>query len=683
MDFLNARDGAQAAVYKQTEKYKSIPKFTLTTSTYERVFNSLKLFDAAMDKKSNAVIVTTRLLDVRASIENWMAKPAHLLEFSNSSSTSSKIKPVFEQLQNEVDKKLAELFNDPSLQNLIGKSITDRLVHELVNSASYSACSNPLLVYVLNRFVAAYTPQAIKKETFQQQLFNYIVADNDLRGAYSLLFQALGNKSAIKFSIDFGKLILPFLKLSLDLGAAKTSTSNEVVFFDCLATDFKENGEDHRYGFYRMYGWQREYEAQISLTAGISFSVGGGEDPLIELEIAGVNALPSIDPPGASAGVEGSVKVNTKYTVMQVADRAPRFFTSLSRGETVDFVMQAITTPIPESYSFNNKQGAVLYIYSNGYGTGAEASATGKASAPYTGIEISASAGIKADIKKSSIIFQAPAKSIGYGKKTQITEMWFKQIVAEAGVKGAVSLQGKEVETAKKEASYNVINSISYTSVTGYWDFNESAHSANTKYLAKPRSGHSRGQSLTASSLSNLLKKKESRLDYCSAVARQLGIDSGRIIGFLDEHSSEILNIINTLQYYVNQGQLADSVLNCLVLEASYALKSEANMRFTLNEANSIPKDEFKEDLSNIKNLYLESIRFRVPNMDKNFEEKPGFKFGLNLGIVKFGIDLGSIEQAMSMAMTDLIIDWYDAGGTKLSSLTPATDYVPSTALII
>ena len=106
-------------------------------------------------------------------------------------------------------------------------------------------------------------------------------------------------------------------------------------------------------------------------------------------------------------------------------------------------------------------------------------------------------------------------------------------------------------------------------------------------------------------------------------------------------------------------------------------------MRFTLNEANSIPKDEFKEDLSNIKNLYLESIRFRVPNMDKNFEEKPGFKFGLNLGIVKFGIDLGSIEQAMSIAMTDLIIDWYDAGGTKLSSLTPATDYVPSTALII
>ncbi|MCW9016043.1 MAG: hypothetical protein OQJ89_03700, partial [Kangiellaceae bacterium] len=308
------------AVLSETSQYKSIPTITIRASTYKAVFKKLKQFDDTKQvQPQNDLLTTTALISLKSALEDWMVKPAHQQAFANSSSAESGIKKTFSPLLTEVDQALQNSWQAKDVKAVIGKETSEKLAKQLIQNAGYSASSNPLLVLVMNNLVNTYKLNAITNENFSQELLNFVVSSNDLRGASSFLIQALGDKGAFTFSIDFGKLILPFFQLSLDLGVAKTTNSNTIIYFDCLATDFNENGEDLRYGFYTLHGWSREYQGEIGVTAGVEISTSSGS-PLIELEVAGINALPSIDSPSASAGVKAGVKVKTSWTILNTTD---------------------------------------------------------------------------------------------------------------------------------------------------------------------------------------------------------------------------------------------------------------------------------------------------------------------------------------------------------------------------
>ena len=74
-------------------------------------------------------------------------------------------------------------------------------------------------------------------------------------------------------------------------------------------------------------------------------------------------------------------------------------------------------------------------------------------------------------------------------------------------------------------------------------------------------------------------------------------------------------------------------------------------------------------------------MRFRTALEDGDNITKPGFKFGLNLKVVKLGIDLGKVEEASSLKFTDYAIEWYDQQGAP--SQSQPNQYVPSSFLFL
>jgi hypothetical protein len=677
MSYLTSGN-AHNAVLADTVKYKEIPTFTFRTSTYKNVFNGLTQFDLANNTPpKNELLITTALISLRAQIEDWLVKPDHQQAFSNANSASSSIKKVFDTLLTEVDTTLENSWQAQDVKEIVGKDVAEKLTQQLIKNEGYSASSNPLLVLVLNKLISTYQLNAISKDNFRQELLKLVISSNDLRGASSFLIQALGGKGAFTFSIDFGKLILPFLTLSLDLGASKITNSSEVIYFDCLATDFSENEEDHRYGFYTMYGWSREYQAEVGITAGVKISTASGDDPLIELEIAGINALPSFDPPSASGSVSAGVKVKTCWTILNVTDLSPAFFTSINSDDIAEKVLKSISDPLPQKVTFNNEIGVVLNMYSNAYGGDAFASAQASAEVPAAGISVSASGNVKADIRKSTMVLQAPSSSRPKMKKTQVTDLWLKQVGANAKLVASGKLLGTTKDVAEKGTEYSFVNSYSYASTVVYWNAQDQAKSVN----ALARSGYSKGQSLNATNLLKYIDDIKANINYFLAIANQLNIRVEQVSAFFESNKTAITDIIDTITYYVNKDQLPQSILSSIVVESSFALKKDKNLKFSLNESTSFPENEFREQLKKDTNLYLESIRFRIPSMSQSYEEKPGFKLGVNLGIVKFGIDLGMIEQASTISMDDLIISWFDSGGSSISDRP--VDYVPSTAIIL
>ena len=681
MGFLD-QTSAKDAVYTRTKQYKEIPTITLRSSTYKQVFNKLNSYDTAK-QNNNTIEIISALTSLRAALENWMIKPAHVQEFVTPESSSTKIKVVFAELQTEVDTNLRHYVGNDDFKIMVGADIANKLATQLTDGAGYSAVSNPLLVFVLERLVQLNKPAGLTRANFRQEVVNYIIADNDVRGSASFLLQALGDKKSISFSIDFGKLILPFLTLSLDLGAAKSTTSNSALLFECLSKDFNENADDLRYGFYRMFGWTREYLAEVGITAGVGVSIGGSSDESligVELEVAGINAMPSLETPGASASVKAHAKGSYTWTVMQVADLAPRYFTSMTTDETVDLVMTRITEPVPKEVAFNNKIGAVLNIYSNAYGGDVGVSASAKGGAGPVSGEIDLSGNAIADMRSSTIVLQTPARSLGNQKKTQITQLWLKQIGVKAKAKASGSVLGNEAASTQSETAYDFVNSFSYSTVTAYWTAKEAAQA---RYALEPRSGYSRGQSLIAKGLEERMANIENEDKYFSAIANQLGLHLGAVKAFFSANQKAIKDVLATLQYYVNKNEMPESVLSSLVVEATFAPKTGPSPGFTLNPSTSMPNDDIKEVLTNMNNLYLQSIRFRIPRMDRKYVEKPGFKLGLNIKIIKFGVDLGMIEDASTLAMTDIVISWFSSGGVELEGTSEPDDYVPATVLIM
>ena len=667
---------AHDAVLADTVSFQAIPTITIRTSTYKQVFAALTQYDTAYNAQPRKdLAVTTALITLRSALENWMIKPSHKKAFADANSKYSSIKLVFDPLLVEVDTALSQLWQAEDIKFTIGADVSKKLADQLIKNAGFSSSSNPLLVLVLNNLIKTHKINTITKENFQQTLLNFVVSSNDLRGSSSFLIQALGDKAALSFSIDFGKLILPFLKLSLDLGAAKITTTNAIIFFDTLATHFSENDEDHRYGFYRLYGWSREYQGEIGVTAGVEFSTG--ESSMIELEIAGINAIPSIDPPGVSASATVGAKVSANWSILNSTDLAPTFFTSINSQDIAEQVTKGITDPIPKKITFNNRQGVVLNIYSNAYGGDASANATAEAGAGPVGISISADGKIKADIKKSTIVLQAPSSSSPHAKKTQVTELWLKQLGANADLIGTGKVLGTGVEIGKKEVSYSFHNSFSYSSTTVYWNSEDSSKSIDIL----TRSGHTRGQSLNIKEIDKRLSNIVDNIKYFSAIAKQLNVRVSLIQDFFENKKEELENIIDTLSHFVSKGELPESVMSSVVLEASFAMKKDKKLTFDLNESTYFPEENSQDMLTDGNNTYLESLRFRVPRWHQSFNEKPGFKLGVNIGIVKFGIDLGMIEQASTFIMDDLIITWFAPGGEPINDRPD--NYVPSTALIL
>ena len=677
MAYLTSQN-AHDAVLADTVKYKEIPRFTIRTSTYKEVFNGLIQFDLANNVNPiNELVLVTALISLRAEIENWMIKPSHQIAFATASSSESSIKKVFDILLTEVDTLLQSSWQAQDVKEIIGSDVAEKLTQQLIKNRGYSSSSNPLLILVLNNLISTYKLNAITKDNFRQELLKFVVASNDLRGASSFLIQALGDKGAFTFSIDFGKLVLPFLTLSLDLSASKITNSSEVIFFDCLATDFSENGEDHRYGFYTMYGWSREYQGEVGVTAGVKISTSVGDDPLIELEIAGINALPSFDPPSASGSVSAGVKVKGSWTVLNVTDLMPTFFTSINSDDIAEKVLKSIVDPIPKKVTFNNEIGVVLNIYSNAYGGDAFASAQASVNAPAVGVSVSAGGNIKADIKKSTIVLQAPSSSRPQMKKTQVTDLWLKQIGANAKVVASGNLLGNSKDLVENSTEYTFVNSYSYSSTVVYWNAQDQAKSIS----ALPRSGYTKGQSLNAPNLLKYIINVDSNINYFLAIAKQLNVRVDLITSFFKSNQYIINDIIDSITYYVNNEQLHQSILSSIVLESSFALKRDKSLKFALNEGTSFPENEFRDSLKTDKNLYLESLRFRVPCMSQSYVEKSGFKLGVNLHIVKFGIDLGMIEKASTISMDDVVISWFDSGGSETKDRP--VDYVPSTVIIL
>ena len=676
---------SHATVYAQTEPIKKIPTLTFRPSTYKRIFTALTAYDTACTSRQSLPEFAA-LSELERAITNWLTKPAHQTDFANPSSQSARLKPTFDALLAQTTTALATKLKDPGVALVLGEAEAKQLAAEL--ASGYTPTANPLLVHLLKRLVTVYQPNSFTASNFQGELVKYVTPANDIRGNTSVLVQALGHSGGITFSVDFGKLILPFLKLSLDLAGKGVVTVNKVLLFETLATDYSENEEDLRYGMFDMIGRSKQIEAEVGVTAGVGVSTAPGDDVSVELEIASINVLPSFDPPSAEASAEANVSVKGTWTVLHAATAIPEFLHSLTTDETVTRVMNAITSDVPKKVTVDNAASeAVIYIVSNAYGASAGVSGKASAQAFGQGIEVGASATLQGDFRKSTITYQSPTKSLGGRRKTQITDLFFKQVVAQAQAQATGTVADQTLGSPSAEKSYDFVNSMSYQSIVGSWDFDRSQYVSGAELaFSVERTGRTRGQSLQGSSLKTRLAGLPATADeqttFFSVLAKQLGIGAGRVQAFFVKNYEAILDIVTNLEQEVTLGRLPATVLNALFLEASFALKTSvaSTARFTLDENTWFPDASFKDVLDDVDNLYLESIRFRVPRTDQDREERPGFKFGLNLGIVSFGIDLGVLEDASSLALDDLVIDWFDPGGAESSAQPEGV--VPATALI-
>ncbi|MDJ0600220.1 MAG: hypothetical protein QNJ37_15440 [Crocosphaera sp.] len=641
-------------------------RFRLTT--YATIVRRLEKYEEIKKNYSSGkgvLRIVVSLMGVLDRISRWF-------NLNGNNPKKQERKEVLEKLQQQISVHLSQLVRHPYVKERLDPELLD-----LLTQGDYYATSPTILfTYLMEKILSIYDLDEITPADLKTEMRNFLIADNDVIGATSLATQTSGGSAGVKIAFDF-PVTLPCFKLDVEIDATGKASAIRLILSECQSERNNPN-KFRRYCLMNMNG--RVMEGKINGKLAIKLDpLSDFEAPSAEiLEYASLNFIPKLE---ASA----SAAANANGVFLQVTEPKPKHF---NRFKQIDDFIFSLVTAKNQSFKIELPYEATFFsLFSHAYGIQAEIAAeAGIGGAGQVGNEdvylsyggifkAQLMAGVYGNAKFTNYTYQNFSSNRSDEIfKTQRTTMLFKQVYTAAEASGSI---GSPIDTPTdykkktKQGQYDLINSLSYQSGFVYWEKETQKDDEIYKLSKKGLSGFACGHSLIAQQLNKYYQytsaDSEKKSRYLESLAKQLRIDSTLIRDFLDkkEHRGLILDILTFQQ----AGHF---------LEATFVAPD--NLNFHLDPKSGQPHDDTFEQLE-AQSKILQSLRFRTALQDGNTLNKPGFKFGLNIKVVKLGIDLGKVQEATSLKLTDYVIEWYDRNG-RITNNAP-NPYVPSSFLFL
>ena len=569
-------------------------------------------------------------------------------------------------LQGEIGTRLGEIGNEQLEKKENDRVLDSNLIELFVTEGNYVQSPTILFTHVMTRLLTLYKPESITGEKFSKEMFNYLIADNDVIGSTSVAIQASGRSFGIKVGGNLGAFTFPCFKIKVEVASTAKTTRNRLIVSECQALLPKTREEHLRYALMNMNGRSVEATLDASLTAEFAAGVTSLiEDCTIDsLELNTYNLLPELK-------VSASVGMKLKGIMLQVTDPNPFHFND--SDEAVDTIFELVTSSNKKVSLRKAKPEICLWLYSALYNPGA-------------GVVAEASGGSIALKSKGEVGMWGGVTHYTYQTlfsdrqifKTQTTSMYFQQVYGLAQASAGTSSTEKE-----KKKQYEWVNSLFYESVFMYWQDPEKAKPTSSQLVASKASGYSRGHTILMDSI-DLFYKDNTNNKRIVALSKKLGINSSIIEKFLKDNQSLLSDIWKV-----------QNKPDAVFLEATFIPQqdSDKSMEITLvkKEGHPFAPDEnsfkkfkkvFVPDTKSPVSGVLQSLRLRTMIKGSETLTQNKFKFCLNVGDqAQLGFNLGRIEDGGSIKLTDLIIQWYDKSGKVVKEEPKA--YVPTSFLFM
>ena len=627
------------------------------STVYAKIISKLEHYEEQLTQvKVDEVVIMTSLMGVNDEIMEWLAKNSTKINKQNR-------KIALEELQKQVTHELVKL---AETSEEIAKKVHPKLIQLVLQGEFYTKSPTILLTYLMEKIIDIYEGD-INKDNFIAEMYNFLIADNDLLGSTSLAIQNSGGSGGLKVGVDVGKFILPCFVLSVEVGADAKVTGNNMIVSECQAIPRNQNVEDmpiNRYCIMNMNGRCLEGKLKGTVKIGVKASLNLTSSLVDDLETSSLKSFPKVEA-STSAGASASGDITCAF--MQLVTDSPHHYNLF---ETIEPKFFSIVTDKNQyqSASIKDQVKEVFFsFFSDAYGVGGEVGAEAGVGASAKGLSTGAKAEVKTGVNCLARFSQYTYQTkLSHGIfKTQATQMFFKQVNTAIEGSGSATIPGRDDLKITKKKVYGIVNSLQYQSGFIYWD-------KKTKQLStEGESGIARGHSISADQLTNFFDNptSEAQLEYVNSLAQMLGIEGKILKDFLIKELNQdlILDIFSVQK-------------SGYFLEATFIPSEPISLE--LDEGTCPNKATF-EQLSTQTNPILQSLRFRVALEDNKNADKTWFKLGLKLGVVKLGINLGSVENASSLKLTDYIVEWYDKAGQTIDNPLDQYKYVPSSFLFM
>jgi len=656
---------------------ESFFKKIFKSSAYAKIVDKVSEYEKLLKEKEtnkNKLEQLAVLLGINHEISTWLDK------HGNDTSKQNK-KEALEELQIQIADEFKKLAQTPVVQN----ALPDKLVQFLLQGTDYAKSPTILFSYLMEKIVSIYKVGEITKENFKTELRNFLIADNDIIGSTSSAIQTSGRSGSVKVGFSPGRFIFPCFELGVEVSGGAKVIANRLIVIECQSKleeqqnsnelEEQQNSNEleeqqkslQRYSLMNMNGRTVEANLGVTVSIGVEVNTNPSDGIMENLEVDSWNCIPQETPSAsAKAGASASVGGNVTGVFMRVSDPEPIHFNLVKEIENKLF---NIVTSKNQSIRTTFDKEVFFSLFSRAYSSDAEIGAEASAEAALSGntsaeAKVEVRAGVNASIKFSKYTYQTKLSNGVF--KTQATTMVFKQVstVAKAEVSAEAKLQKDTKKTGKTvEKTYDVLNSLYYESGFIYWD-----NKVETLNVHE-QSGFSRGHSIIAENLiDNFFKgntKKQTK--YATSLAKALKVDAELMEKFLKNCQNDKL-VPDILEVQEN-GHF---------IEATFAPSQSIPLELGKDK---LPSADTFKTLSKPENMQLQSLRFRTALQDGKNADKTYFNLGLNLKVFNLGIDLGRVEDASSLKLTDYVVIWYDKD--KKPTDTSPDKYVPTSFLFM
>lgn len=638
--WIRAANNSQSKIMttQKLEEMAGTPAHFSLFSTYAKIFQKLSEYEDILKKgEGDEFKKLSILMVINKEIFTW------LHENKNKTSKAPR-KLVLEELQ----KQISEGIEESSEKEAIKRSIP----RELLSHLGKSKTPNILFSYLMEKLMSIYKVGEITATNFKTELTKFLVADNDLVGSTSLAILTSGGGASITAGLDPGKTIFPYLNLGIEVkGGAKVTNYRLIATEYQLELNSEKNSEDlKRYCLMNMNGGATEAQLDAKFSIGLEIETPSSDNIIETLEIDSFNCIPQLTPSAnAKAELQASVGAGVSGFFLKVSDPKANYFDYLEEIEKELFKIVAYQEIKP--LKSDNKK-ASFALFSHAYSGDAEIHLEASANAILiekisAGAKLEAKSGVNISAKFSRYTYQN--QLFDGTLKTQATTIVFKQASATAKAAASTKLEdGKSKEFGKeKEGKIDLLNSLYYESTFMFQD-------KSSKKIIPDRSGFSIGHSVTTRNLFSAAK-------YIRSLAKRLKVKEEVMQDFLNSCHEILLDIFN---------QQKDGHF----IEATFIMPRELEL------ALDTKSESEKLNILQSRSQVLQSLRWRTALQDSKNSDKTWFKLGLNLKVMKLGIELGRIEDASSLKLTDYVVNWYDEIGQKIDM---PRKYVPTSFLFM
>ncbi|WP_156183475.1 hypothetical protein, partial [Crocosphaera watsonii] len=122
-------------------------------------------------------------------------------------------------LQGEIGTRLGEIGNEQLEKKENDRVLDSNLIELFVTEGNYVQSPTILFTHVMTRLLTLYKPESITGEKFSKEMFNYLIADNDVIGSTSVAIQASGRSFGIKVGGNLGAFTFPCFKIKVEVAS--------------------------------------------------------------------------------------------------------------------------------------------------------------------------------------------------------------------------------------------------------------------------------------------------------------------------------------------------------------------------------------------------------------------------------------------------------------------------------